>query len=99
MQIGQHVLCIKDQSYGGHGTEIRPVVGKVYTVRDFWSEQVPFYGTVNLILLNEIRNIPQIYRSHGERPSEFRFHQEFFKPLNPIKIETFLTQTEPLELV
>lgn len=88
MQTGSLVECIKDlQKYAPYG-ESTPIMGNIYTVREI----VEIQDDVG-IRLEEIVNLPQIYR---EGFNECAFHIEDFRELQPpmdIEIDKLIEET------
>lgn len=102
-EVGQHVLFTNDRGWaeqlraGGANSSlrkmIRPVVGKVYTIRAIYIDphyQLPF------LLLSEIRNPPLEWRL-GTYESGFSARR--FRPLPKLRVEDFLAASTPKDVV
>jgi hypothetical protein len=73
-RIGQKVVCVHAVDEGwGHGIEILPTVGEVYTIRSKEEHPTGFY-----VRLHEIHNTPMPY---GNGMGEAQFTVRAFRPL------------------
>lgn len=81
--IGQKVVCVDGKTHFGHGTEITPTKGTVYTVRSVFL--CGFHGTTK-IRLNEIHNEPMRYMTGVE---ECGFGAYRFRPVRETDISIF----------
>lgn len=94
MQVGQHVLCIKDFAKThpkSYSCDLRrgmrfPVVGTVYTVREVITTR---RGRLT-ILLAEIINPPLTWKHFS---GEARFAAGHFRPLTKLRLEDFIPES------
>jgi hypothetical protein len=93
-RVGQRVVCVADD-FPSRRPGLLPSKGEIYTVRSVYDEHFQGIGWRKAVLLHEIVNAPQEYKTLGHHEAGFLASR--FRPLAERKQKTDISELLKLQ--